>query len=274
MGRRSPSARFLYPLPVTVALLVALGWIGLRARRSADAQPALRPPVARPSPVSSSSSAFPLRFDPEAVDLGRLEPGSNRRVLVAWRLEGTESRAALGMDATCGCVVAEGLPRDLSPGDRGTLTLVVRPPRRSGPFRAAVKVWLHPSPGERPPSLEVRGYVLSPVGVRPETLVLGPRTAGVRVERVLEVDVVSALAAASVEAVLEGLAGEVAVEPCVFAARSGATLRVRVQVPATPGPFAGRVVARVGSGRSVFEIPVLEIPVLEIPVTGSAVVRR
>jgi len=258
MGRSTESARPFHLLPFTVALLAALGWTGLRARRAADARGTPRPRVARPSPVS------PLRFEPRILDLGRLDAESERSAEVAWCVEGTAPLRVLGVDATCGCVVAAGLPARLAPGDAGTLTLAVRSSRRPGPFRAALRVWLDPAPAGRPPTLQVRGYVGARVAVRPPQLDLGPRTAGVLVRRRVEVAWVDALADGSVEAAFEGLDGSVDVEASPFAGRLGASLRLGVQVPTTPGPFTGRVVVRV-TGESECVV---------LPVRGVATVRR
>jgi len=170
----------------------------------------------------------------------------------------------LGVDATCGCVVAAGMPARLASGDAGTLTLAVRPSRRPGPFRAALRVWLDPAPAGRPPTLEVRGYVGSRVAVRPPQLDLGPRTAGALVWRRVEVALVDALADGYVQAVLEGLDGSMDVESSPFAGRPGALLRLGVQVPTTPGPFTGRVVVRVAG----------ESECVVLPVRGVAAVRR
>lgn len=248
----------MHLLPFLAALLAALGWTGLRARRAADVQAGLRPVVARPSPTSS------LCFEPPRVELGRLAPEARREVSVAWRWEGATPCRVVGVDSTCGCVVAGDLPGEVAPSAAGTLALLVHAPTRPGPFRAAVKVWLHPSSGDRPPTLEVRGHVGSPLGIRPEELALGRRTAGTRVARHLDLEVVPALGGAAVTATLEGLAGSVAVEPAAFAGRPGASLRLGVRVPDAPGPFAGRVVVRVaGEPRPAV-----------VALTGEAVVRR
>ena len=261
MGRNHERARPLHLLPFMVALLAALGWTGsLSSRRAADAQAGRRPPVARPGPA--------LHFNPGAVDLGRLEPAEKREIRVSWRLDAESPYRVLGVDATCGCVVASGLAGDLAPSDTGTLTVSVRAPQRRGPFRSAVKVWLHPSPGALPPTLEVRGHVLSRLGVRPARLDLGSRTTGTHVERRVELSVVPALRGTPVRATLEGLTGSVAAAPSVFARRPGATLRLGVQVPQTPGPFAGRVVVRLDVEDGVEQVVV--------PVIGEAIrsVRR
>ena len=263
MGLRLESARPLHLLPFMVALLAALGWTGSqRSRRAADAQAGLRPPVARPSP------AFSLCFEPEHIELGRLEPSEEREIRVSWRVDGDTPRRVLGVDATCGCVVATGLPAALAPADAGTLTLTVRAPQRPGPFHAALKVWLHPSPSVHPPTLVVRGHVLSPVGTRPARLDLGARTAGTRVERRVELSVTPSLAAAPVNVTLEGLAGSVVAAPTVFAGRPGRTLRLDVRVPEAPGPFAGRVVVCVDVAGETERVT--------LPVTGEAIrpVRR
>lgn len=256
MGRRSRSARLLLLLPLLLLLLAALGSTGLRVRESADVQALRRPDGARPSPALS------LRFEPELLALGGLDPGERRETRVAWRRVGAGSRRVLGVEAGCGCVVPRGFPDELAAGTAGTLALEVQAPRRPGPFRARVRVWLDPSSGPEPPTLEVYGYVGSRVGVRPAALSLGPRTVGSEIERVFEVVIDPALAGPPIEARLEGLDGEVSVEPSAFAGRAGATLRVRALVTKTPGPVEGRVVVEV-AGESASAL-----------VRGEAVVRR
>lgn len=245
------------PLPLLPALCLA-GAVVLTAARCGprdDAAPL------RPDPTSCPG----LVLVPEAIDLGRLEPGETRRIEVGWRREGPGPLRVLDTVPGCGCAAVEALPAVLPAGASGRLVATVEAPRAAGPLRIHTQIVTNarmrdPARGRAVTVLTVDAWVHGRLRAWPKRLELDRRTPGRHVERPIELLAAPTLARSDLRIALHGLSGAVRLTEPVIRGRTGWTARVGIDVPPRPGPFEG-----------LLRIEIDGEPPVEVEIAGEAV---
>lgn len=275
MCARPPSTLTMRFLPAFGLLIVIASAALVQPRPFSAATCGEAPPSARPGPHTPTGSPG-LGFEPSELDLGRLEPGERRSAAVSWLRTGPGPLTVLAVRPGCGCVEADGLPRDLPAGQAGRLRVTVVGPSRPGPFTDRVKIVtdavdLGPQHASGIYELRIRGHVADDVVARPSELALGGQPVGTLLERRVEIVTTKEAARRPISCTLEGVAGDVRVRPPAILGRDGWCLALRLRIPRDPGPLRGVLNVDVGP-RARLRIPVrgLAIPTRAPAPTGEA----
>ena len=128
-----------------------------------------------------------LVFDQPALDLGRIPASKSLEVSLPWHRTGAGSLRVLGVRSDCGCALAKGPSGRLEAGAKGIVTVRLGARKQRGPFSLAVRLYSDGAPPADRVLVRVRGYVETPLALRPARLDLGRRTAGSSIERQVQV---------------------------------------------------------------------------------------
>lgn len=83
-----------------------------------------------------------LLITPASIDLGEVNPGETRGVVVSFQNIGQDTLRVFGFRTTCTCLSAKGLPIDLPPGDESQATLDFRPAGNPEPHRETITFYV------------------------------------------------------------------------------------------------------------------------------------
>jgi len=201
-----------------------------------------------------------LVFDQPALDLGRIPASKSFEVSLPWHRTGAGSLRVLGVRSDCGCALARGPSGRLRAGAKGNVLVRLAARKQHGPFSLAVRLYSDGAPPADRVLARVRGYVETPLGLRPARLDLGRRTAGSSIERQVRVSWVPstdlfALAGvsrptclagssplspgSSLRVTVAGIDGHGRVEPPATGDLPGCELSLSLRAPDQGGPFRG-----------------------------------
>lgn len=181
-----------------------------------------------------------LVFDAGRVALGRLQPGRERRVRIAWHRTGRGPLRILRARTDCGCALVQGVPPVLPEGARGAWMVSLSVRRQPGPLRYRLRVITDGAPGQDVSDVFLAGHVATDFDIRPIRLDLEEGIGGAEAVALVSVRWdPSTLQLALPGARLIGLAGHVQIAPPARAGATGVQLILTIQRPQALGRFSG-----------------------------------
>ena len=258
MRRSRPAVRVLAAF-VCLLMICTCG-----CGKKQKAPPATKP--APPAPVAKATAPAKLVLERRFVDLGRMEPGSEKDVSVGLRNEGGQRLVIKRVETGCKCVVASLDRQTIESGEAATLSLKVRTLKHKGPYDAHIAVSSNAPGGAE--LLSLRFEVPRALAAEPEQICFGVVRPGQQLSRKLNVianrDVASKVLYAIADD--ESLVGRlVQLEVSRFAP---AELDVAMTAPAKPGTYRYSL----NIATALKDAPAIRVPVL-VSVSSAATVQ-